>query len=435
MSAADGTFAASPRRGQHPIEVRPADAGDPLGVASLARELADKYLIWDAFVAGQRRVDVHPLVLSRALHDAAVRAAEGVVRVIGRIAERAHDDETERAHYALPHDAVRLAAASRDGGDRASLMRVDLLLDETGAWRACEINADCPGGHNEALGLPRLARAAGFMAGANPTHVVERLVERLRELAQGGAVGLVYATAYAEDLQVCALLKRELERRGVQAVLAAPTQPRLRRGEVLVGRTPVRVLYRYFPTEWMDGQKNLGGLVDALASGRLKTLTAFSHLYTQSKLAFARAWAHGATLDDEDRAILDAHVPYSVDLSAIDRAEVVGDRARWVVKRAMGRVGDQVFVGPTYAQDDWTPTVDAIRALRADGQAWLAQRFVKQRPIPTPWGNRFVTLGAYVEGGRFAGYFARITRDSHVSHDALCVPVFHETTGRESEAA
>ena len=56
---------------------------------------------------------------------------------------------------------------------------------------------------------------------------------------------------------------------------------------------------------------------------------------------------------------------------------------------------------------------------------WLAQRFVRQRTVPTPWGNRYLTLGAYVQNGRFVGYFARITPRSHVSHDALCVPVFH----------
>jgi hypothetical protein len=49
---------------------------------------------------------------------------------------------------------------------------------------------------------------------------------------------------------------------------------------------------------------------------------------------------------------------------------------------------------------------------------------VRQRPVPTPAGDRFVTLGAYVLDGRFAGYFARVTPQSHVSHDALCVPVF-----------
>jgi hypothetical protein len=128
-------------------EVVPLGA-DPLSDASLARELATRFLLWDAFVAGCRRVDVHPLLLPRALHEAAV-------------------------------------------GDEASLVRVDLLLDAEGSWRACEINADCPGGHNEALGLPRLARAAGFSSAHDPTQVVPRLIARLSELAEGGAVGIL----------------------------------------------------------------------------------------------------------------------------------------------------------------------------------------------------------------------------------------------------
>ena len=46
---------------------------------------------------------------------------------------------------------------------------------------------------------------------------------------------------------------------------------------------------------------------------------------------------------------------------------------------------------------------------------------VALRPEGTPGVVR-----AYVEAGRFAGYFARVTPESHVSHDALCVPVFQE---------
>jgi hypothetical protein len=90
----------------------------------------------------------------------------------------------------------------------------------------------------------------------------------------------------------------------------------------------------------------------------------------------------------------------------------------------MGRVGDEVFVGQLFRDDDWEPLVDRVRELASSGERWIAQRFVRQRPVPTPWGDRLVTLGAYVEGGRFAGYFARVTAQSHVSHDALCVPVF-----------
>ena len=146
-------------------EVIPVGGADPLSEPSLARDLAQRFLVWDAFVGGRRRVDVHPLLLPADLHTQAVRAAEEVVRAVGTVAARAHDDEAERARYGFEDDVVRLAAASRAAGDDASLMRVDLLLDGAGEWKACEINADCPGGHNESLGLPRLARSAGFRQG------------------------------------------------------------------------------------------------------------------------------------------------------------------------------------------------------------------------------------------------------------------------------
>ena len=405
-------------------EVRPAKAGDPLSDPSLTRELAHRFFIFDPFVAGKRRVDVHPLVLSDELHNAAVCAAEDVARTVGLVAARAHEDEVERELYGFSDDTLRLARASYRAQDDASLMRVDLLLDAHGRWQACEINADCPGGHNEAYGLPRLARAAGFNVGANPTIGADAVVSKLLALARGKAVGLLYATAYAEDLQICALLKRMLEKRGAQAILTSPTAPRLRSGELVVGRTPIGALYRFFPTEWMEGQGNVGDIARAVESGAVRTLTSFHHIFTQSKLGFARAWAHEAGLPAEDRAVIARHVPYSVDLAEVPLGELVANQSAWVVKRAMGRVGDQVFVGQLFDPEEWAPLVMNVLAARAGGERWLAQRFVPQRAVPSPWGPRYITLGAYVLDGVFIGYFARVTPQTHASHDALCVPVF-----------
>jgi Glutathionylspermidine synthase preATP-grasp len=404
------------------MRVVPVTAADPLLDPSLAREVAQKYLLWDAFVGGQRRVEVCPLLLSTSMHAAAVQVAEDVVREIGRVTAVAHEDAGERAHYGFDGDTLRLAASSRASGDGASLMRVDLLLGEDGDWKACEINADCPGGHNESLGLPRLARAAGFMEGHDPTRAVERLVARLRELADGGAVGIVHATGYAEDLQVCALVARELERRGTRAILAPPTAPQRRGADLCLHGEPVRALYRYFPTEWMTGQRNIEAIAGAVESGHVRTLTSFAHVFTQSKLAFARCWSRLET--SPNQAVVRGHIAESHDVRDVPKGDLLAGRDGWVIKRAMGRVGDEVFVGPLLGDDGWAELVDAVLAIAERGERWVAQRFVRQRPITTPWGDRLVTLGAYVLDGRFAGYFARITRHSHVSHDALCVPVF-----------
>jgi len=411
--------------------VRSLAAADPLSLPTLMHELAHTYMIWDPFVAGARRVDLHPLVLTKQMHERAVRVAEGVTRAVGRVASRAHDDPVERALYRRSPEVELLAAASHAGGDHASLVRVDLLLQEDGGIVACEVNADCPGGHNEALGLPRLARAAGFTLGQNPTTVVDELVARLADLADGGAVALIFATAYAEDLQVCALLQRALTLRGVRAIRAPSTAPRLVDGELRVGSVPVKVLYRYFPTEYMQGQRNVAGIAEAVASGAVRSITSFSHIYAQSKYAFARACHHAAAALPEDREVIEQNLPRTFDLRDVPREDLKAHRGDWVLKRAYGRVGDEVFVGALVPAESWTGLVDRVAGLCDTGESWIAQRFVRQRTVRTPWGPRYVTLGAYVLDGRFAGYFARVTPESHVSHDALCVPVFHHDVPEE----
>lgn len=405
---------------------------DPLAEAGLQGELARKYFVWDAFVGGERRVDIHPLVLSRQLHEDAIFAAENVVRMVGAAASRAHVDPEEAARYGLHSDVLRLAAASHSQKDDAGLVRVDLLLGEDGGWRACEINADCPGGHNEAFALPRLARAAGFSRGRNPTLLMRALATRIEGLVTDdhgtrGSVGLIFATAYAEDLQVCALIKRALDERGIKAVLAPPTAPRYRDGKVMIRDTEIRALYRYFPAEYMEGQANVPGLIEAIEAGKLRTISSFSQIFMQSKLAFARACkASEDGLFPADRALLAAHVPATFEVGEIEPERLAIERSDWVVKRALGRVGDEVFVGSLIADADWVRLLADVRVRVAEGETWIAQRFIRQRAIETPWGPRLVTLGAYVLDGSFVGYFARLTRDSHVSHDALVLPVFHD---------
>jgi hypothetical protein len=160
-------------------EVRALARPDPLSDPVLSRDLREKYLVWDAFFAGERRVDVLPLVLSERLHREAVEAAEAVAAAVGVATRRAHEDPQEAERYGYHPDVSRLVRASWEGGDRTSWARVDLLLAEDGTWRACEVNADCPGGHNEAYGLPRLSRAAGFAEGENPTTMLDDLAGRL----------------------------------------------------------------------------------------------------------------------------------------------------------------------------------------------------------------------------------------------------------------
>lgn len=405
-------------------------APDPLSSADLEQELQHRYFVWDGWVGGRRRVDVHPVVLSPAAHREAVAVAEAAAALVGRAADRAAADPDERARYRLHPDVEALARAARDGGDRGTLVRVDLLVREDGRFVACEVNADCPGGANETLALPRLARAAGFRRGHDPTDVAGRLADRLVAMSGGrgsprGAVGLVFATGYAEDLAVCALVERLVVERGGRAVRVPATALRADGDGVAFRGERVGVLYRFYPLEYMEGQRNVPALAAATARGALASMSTFAAIHAQSKLAMARAWAA------EPIAARDVF-PETFALAEVGAARAARERQGWVLKRALSRVGDHVVVGPATPERDFAAALDEIGEAEADGDVWIAQRFVPQRVFGTAWGPRQLTLGVYLLDGVFAGYFARLSDHACCTHDALVLPVF---VGEEELAA
>jgi glutathionylspermidine synthase len=416
-------------------QVHALGIADPLALPELAAALSHTYLVWDAWTGGQRRVDLHPLVLGADVHERAVGAARAAWSLAHAASERAHSDEAEATRYRFHPDVTRLCQASRRAGDVASLVRVDLLLRDDGRFVACEINADCPGGHNEALGLPRLAALAGARGGKSPNSVVERLVERLFDLSGGrgsprGAVALVFATAWAEDLQVCALLERLLTERGARAVRVPPTALVADADGGLTYRGErVAVLYRFYPTEYMEEQDGVEVIARAVEAGRVATLSSFSHMYAQSKLSMARVLAaepvRGGAVFPETHAFTD--VPAAV----LER-----ERERWVVKRALSRVGEHVLIGASTDDHTWRRALAEIAEReRADDEVWIAQRLVDQRPVDTPWGPRWLTLGAYLLDGEFVGYFARLSPELLASHDAIVLPVLVAPARREVSPA
>lgn len=415
------------------LGVVPLALSDPLGTPGLgdrlASELATTWLVWDAHAAGARRVDLHPLVLSARRHDEACRTAERAAALVARAADRAATDPAERDRYRFHEDVEALASAARASGDTTALVRVDLLLGTDGGFVACEVNADCPGGHNEASGLTRLARTAGFRGGRAPEVAAEQLADRLVAISGGpgsprGLVALVFATGYAEDLQVCAFVERLVVARGGRAVKVPPTALRARAaGGLEVRGERVSALYRFYPVEYMAGQRNAPAIARAVRDGEVRAVSSFAAAHAQSKLAMARAHAlepaEAAAIFPETWALAD--VP--------DPGALVGDRAAWVVKRDLSRVGDHVLVGAEMTDASLAAALAEVREAEEDGEVWIAQRFVPQRPVPTPWGPRWLTLGVYVFDGRAAGLFARLSRDLTCSHDALVVPVFVDDDG------
>ena len=377
----------------------PAEPLDAQTFARLRRRVIFDCCKWDPQVEDVCTVSDVPIVLAAE----AWRELSGLAESLAREVQAAEDELAARpdlhATLGLPRRLRKGLAMAADEPPRgvARIVRFDFHHTEAG-WRISEANTDVPGGLNEASGLGALM--SPWYSGAGPAGDVADAYARALTRGRAPYVALVHATAYTDDRQVMTYLSRRLEEQGARVALISPAHLRWRDAHASVesdwtaGRADAVV--RFFPAEWLPNlpsssrwHRFCNGAATALSNPATSVLT-------QSK-RFPLVWSALRTPMPTWRALL----PETRD----PREASWGSSDEWVLKPALGRVGESVGVPGVVPRQEWDRI--ARHARRAPSQ-WVAQR----RFAPTPLRVREVDLhpgiGVYTIDGRVAGAYGRL---------------------------
>jgi hypothetical protein len=293
--------------------------------------------------------------------------------------------------------ALRRAAGPASGAAR--LIRFDFHHTLEG-WRISEANTDVPGGLNEASGFATLmaphypwARQTGDPAAAYCRAL----------LAAAGVssptIALVHATAYSDDQQMMAFLAQHLAAAGARVHLASPSHLRWREGlaelDAAWWRGPLDLVARFFPSEWLPLLPARSGWPNFFAGARTPLANPSSALLTQSK-RFPLVWDDLRTPLPTWRALL----PETRDPRDADWRDGRG----WVLKPALGRVGEGVGVSDALDRQEWRRI---RRAAAWWPRHWVAQRRFHTSPTGSPDAPMFPCLGVYTVDGAVVGAYGR----------------------------
>ena len=276
----------------------------------------------------------------------------------------------------------------------ARFMRFDFHLTRQG-WRISECNSDVPGGFNEGSGFTALmAHELGGETCGDPALALAQAVARGK---QEGPVGLVHATAYADDRQVMEFLARKLASLGVANQALSPDQIEWRQGAAHARGMPLGALLRFYPAEWMPSLPRASRWPEFF-SARTPAANAPRALLLQSK-RWPLVWDQLKTPLPTWRALLP---------ETRDPREANWRRDEsWVLKPAFGRVGDGIGLHGATPEKEW-PKIRR-HAWWFPG-SWVAQRRFETLPIETALGPVFPSLGVYVVDGRACGIYARCAK-------------------------
>jgi hypothetical protein len=374
----------------------------PAPVASVIRRRAIfDCCKWDPQVEDVSTIADVPIVLDSAAWSELVANAERLAAEVAAAEDELRQRPELHSILGLPRAVARLfKRADRHAACvTPRLIRFDFHHTDAG-WRISEANTDVPGGLNEASGLARLVaphvpgtQSAGDVAGAYAAAT-------LTILPAGAHIALMHATAYSDDRQVMSYLAGCLEERGARVSLVSPAHLRWRDGRASLEtawiRGPVDAVLRFFPAEWMDNLPRACGWRSYFQPTTTPVSNPASALLTQSK-RFPLTWRALATPMPAWRAFLpDTRDPRDVRWGGSDE---------WVLKPALGRVGEDVLIAGI------TPPQDAPRIAR-DVQRhpdhWIAQRRFVATPMPIGESSRYPCVGVYTVDGRVVGAYGRI---------------------------
>lgn len=357
---------------------------------------------WDPQVEDVATIADVPLVLTVAAWRNVAALAEALAgEVLAAEVELAGRPELHGG-LGLPRSVTKaLAASATPSCGIARLVRFDFHHTVEG-WRISEANTDVPGGLNEASGLATLmmphyhgAVPAGDAAGAYARAT-------LASLRPGAHVALVHATAYTDDRQVMTYLARRFGEAGARASLVSPAQLRWREGRARVETDwvagPVDAVVRFFPAEWLPALPSACAWTRLFHGSSTPVSNPATALLTQSK-RFPLTWSTLRTPLPTWQSLL----PETVDPR--DSAWTRDDE--WVLKPALGRVGEDVGLPGV------TPAVEWARIVRDAARhptRWVAQRRFAPTPIVVRGVECHPCVGVYTIDGVVAGAYGRLAR-------------------------
>jgi glutathionylspermidine synthase len=300
------------------------------------------------------------------------------------------------------HVRLRRALCDRPDEDTkgiARIVRFDFHHTTVG-WRISEANSDVPGGLNEASGLstliaehyPRTA-PAGDTAGAYVRAI-------FTSLGAGAHVAFAHATAYSDDRQVMTYLARRFAASGIRASLISPAHLRWHSGRARLDTAwtseAVDAIVRFFPAEWLPNLPSACEWRHFFHRGSTPISNPAPAILTQSK-RFPLTWDALRTPMPTWRSLL----PETRD----PRDVPWRDGEEWVLKPALGRVGEDIGMRGVTEARQWKRLSHNVRWFP---WGWAAQRRFVATALRVREKDLYPSVGIYTIDGHAAGAYGRI---------------------------
>lgn len=399
--------------------------------ARFAEKLRAVGLVPDPWLDAQPRFATEPTLISAKDYQQVCAAAEAMTEVhqelASLVASYAALLDTYFALGPVGRALWEVSITERAEEARAEVhwhgvARADVFLTDSGPV-FCELNADTPSGHAEAVTLSEVFHEH---PGLDPNQHFEQRMQALFKFTAARlgltltqtSVGIVYPTELTEDLGLILLYQRWLAAWGAKVTLGSPFNlGQAKDGRVSLLGEPCDIIVRHYKTDWWierepvwksgaytDAEPLTGPLrllFDAQLAGKLAVLNPWGAIVPQNKRCLALMWEQKQRFSARSQAFIERYLPVTYRMEAFAHDRLVAERAAWVIKSDYGCEGEETLVGAFTSDADWGAALKDAVAHR-----WIVQRAFTPR---LDAAGRICNLGVYLIAGLTSGMYGRLS--------------------------
>jgi glutathionylspermidine synthase len=399
-----------------------------------AKRLQASGFVTDPWLDGQPRFRAQPVVLSQGEHASLHKTGEDLAMIIHDAVQLLLEDDEQRQAF-VPLLPAQHALWTHAQGAWHGLARADVFFTAEG-MAVTELNSDTPTGEPEAVVLGALARADhedGQDACAGLLPALARLwsswhQSQVDDEHRNQVAAIIYPTEFTEDLSLVRLYRQLLEEMGFTVVLGSPFNLQAdEKGVLLFGQRPTLVV-RHYKTDWWTERQGawltdevadaqplwqpLHALLQAESRRQCAVMNPFGAIVAQNKRLMAFCWERIHRFPLASQRIIEQILPYTTRLETMHPAQLLSDRASWVIKSDYGAEGDEVIIGKMVDDAVWAQTIEQARPGR-----WVAQRCFEALRDPDGYVHNH---GVFVVAGEAQGVYTRLDR-GHTDAASLSV--------------
>lgn len=436
------------------------------GIESLDGDVEGRRAAWDRMAAGSAyyhgapvAFDFIPKLYAAPLREELASVAHTTYAILCKVIEHYLHDPAYRDAFRFDPRVRDLVLLPSGYDEVLPMARFDMLLNEsTGRFSFCEFNTDASSGMNESReALHALEAALSFQRFAR-AHALDddmdaqfegwvKTFERIWTSSEGYARWARSSDGEPARMAIVACLDdpkpdemgelryymQLFQNAGFACSVFDVRElsfdgKRLIGGRALAGESnvPIDCIWRYcIVVDLLQYWDDVQGLVEALRARKVTMIGSFATQIAHDKQLFAvlRDARTSAFLDDDERAFVEEHIPYTafLDDPALDIEAVRRFPAEWVIKPTDWYASKNVVVGVDCSEQQWNEHIDACLADLAagEGSPFIVQRFIEPYDTPAiplygaledltapprPFGN---LIGLYSHAGSFAGTYLR----------------------------